>query len=280
MANPVEKGLWIVATPIGNLGDITLRALDVLRAADGILCEDTRVTGKLLSAHRITTGMSAYHDHNAAKARPKLLARLSAGETLALVSDAGTPLVSDPGLKLVQEAAAAGITVRTAPGASALLAALAVAGLPTDRFLFAGFPPPKQAARKKVFANLAAVPATLVFYESARRLPAFLADATDVFGPREASVARELTKLHEEVRRGPLDDLALAYGAEGPPKGEVVVLIAGPGDADVSEEDLDAQIAVALKNGSVRDAADAVSAATGLPRKRVYSRALELAGKA
>lgn len=279
MAKPVEIGLWIVATPIGNLGDITLRAIEVLRAADTVLCEDTRVTGKLLSAHGIGTRMTAYHDHNAAKVRPALMRRLAAGETLALVSDAGTPLVSDPGLKLVQEAAAAGITVRTAPGASALLSALAVAGLPTDRFLFAGFLAPKQGGRRKALAELAAVPATLAFYESARRLPAFLADAAALLGPRQAVVARELTKLHEEVRRGTLEDLALAYGAEGPPKGEVVVLIDGPGKVAVSVADLDTQLTAAMAEGSVRDAADRVSAATGLPRRQVYGRALELAAK-
>lgn len=279
MAKPVEIGLWIVATPIGNLGDITLRAIEVLRAADTVLCEDTRVTGKLLSAHGIGTRMTAYHDHNAAKVRPALMRRLAAGETLALVSDAGTPLVSDPGLKLVQEAAAAGITVRTAPGASALLSALAVAGLPTDRFLFAGFLAPKQGGRRKALAELAAVPATLAFYESARRLPAFLADAAALLGPRQAVVARELTKLHEEARRGTLEDLALAYGAEGPPKGEVVVLIDGPGKVAVSVADLDTQLTAAMAEGSVRDAADRVSAATGLPRRQVYGRALELAAK-
>ncbi len=279
--NPVEPGLWIVATPIGNLGDITLRAIDVLCRADAVLCEDTRVTGRLLAMHGIATKMIAYHDHNAAKVRPGLLARLARGATLALVSDAGTPLVSDPGLKIVQDARNAGVTVRTAPGASALLAGLAVAGLATDRFLFAGFLPPKSAARKRALADLAGVPATLVIYESAKRLGAMLADAAGVLGPRPAAVARELTKLHEEVLRDDLAVLAAQFAERGAPRGEIVVLIEGAREdaAALSDAEIDSRLETALKSGSVRDAADLVAGATGLPRRKVYARALALSGR-
>lgn len=270
-------GLFVVATPIGNLSDITLRALTLLAAADVIACEDTRVTGRLLKAHGIRTPMQPYHEHNAERVRPRLIERMKSGDTVALVADAGTPLVSDPGFKLVRAATTSGIAVSTAPGPSAALAALAVAGLPTDRFLFAGFLPAKQAARRRALRELAAVPATLVFYESPRRLAAALADMVAVLGDREAAVARELTKLHEEVRRDGLAGLATAYGAEGAPRGEIVVVVGPPAVAPApGAADVDTLLHRALATMSVRDAATTVAAETGLPRREVYARALEI----
>jgi len=277
----LAPGLYIVATPIGNLGDITLRALEVLRGVDLIACEDTRVTATLARRFELTADRLPYHDHNAETMRPKLLARLQAGASVALVSDAGTPLVSDPGLKLVQAAIEAGIPVTAIPGASAMLAALMVAGLPTDRFLFAGFLPAKQGQRRQALGELARVPASLVFFETAPRLAEALADMASVLGDRPAAVARELTKIHEEVRRGSLAGLATHYGAGEPPRGEIV-LVVGPPAADVQEispEALDARIGDALQTQSVRAASAAVAAETGLPRRQVYARALALAGK-
>jgi 16S rRNA (cytidine1402-2'-O)-methyltransferase len=274
-------GLHLVATPIGNAADITLRALDTLAGADVIACEDTRVTRKLATRYGIKTRLLSYHEHNAERVRPLLLARLERGEAVALVADAGTPLISDPGYKLVRACIAAGHGVTVVPGPSAPLAALVVSGLPTDRFVFAGFLPGRPAARRKALADLAAIDATLVFFESARRLPAALADMAAVLGEREAAVARELTKLFEEVRRAPLGELAARYRDEGPPKGEVVVVVGPPppGAArePVAQEALDAQIRRALETSSVRDAAAEVAAVTGLPRRRVYARAVELA---
>lgn len=260
--------------------DITLRALDILKRADLIACEDTRVTGKLLARYGIKAAVTAYHDHNADRVRPSLLARLAQGEAVALVSDAGTPLLSDPGYKLVRACVDAGLAVTAAPGPSAAVAALILSGLPTDRFLFSGFLPAKAQARAQALAGLAAVPATLVFFESAQRLAAALADMAQVLGPRPAAVARELTKLYEEVRRGTLRELAAHYGRAGAPKGEVVVVVAPPeAAAPPQAEDLDLQLKQALENASVRDAAAAVATATGLPRRVVYSRALALARK-
>jgi len=273
-------GLYVVATPIGNLGDVTLRALDILRAADVVACEDTRVTGRLLAAYGIRASMTAYHDHNAERARPILMQRLQRGEIVALVSDAGTPLVSDPGYRLVAEAAAAGIAITALPGASSVLAALAVAGLPTDRFLFVGFLPPRRAARREALAEVAPVRASLVVLEAPHRLAEALDDMAATLGARPAAVARELTKLYEEVRRGSLPELAAHYAAAGAPKGEVVVVV-GPPAADAapaaSEAEIDARLAVALETASVRDAAAAVAADCGLPRRTVYARALALA---
>jgi 16S rRNA (cytidine1402-2'-O)-methyltransferase len=275
---PLAPGLYLVATPIGNLGDMTLRALSVLRRADVIACEDSRVTRKLLSAYGIATPLTPYHDHNAARARPGLVRRMRDGAAVALVSDAGTPLVSDPGYKLVAAARDAGIAVTAVPGPSAAIAALTLSGLPCDAFFFAGFAPPRSTARKRALAALAAVPGSLVFYESAQRLPGFLADAAEVLGDRAAAVCRELTKLHEEVARESLDALAARYRTEGPPRGEVVVIVAPPGaDAGKAMEDrLDAALGDALARHTLRDAVDAVAAETGLPRRRVYARALEL----
>ena len=279
----LAPGLYIVATPIGNLADISLRAIEVLATADLVACEDTRTTRRLLGAHGIAARLTAYHDHNATRMRPKIMARLERGETVALVSDAGTPLISDPGYKLVAAAAEAGVTVTAVPGASAGLAALTISGLPSDRYFFAGFLPNKSAARRRALAELTPIPASLVIYESARRLPASLADMAAVLGPRPAAVARELTKLHEEVRRATLPALAEHYAAAGPPKGEVVVVI-GPPDPDAAAapdaETVDIQLRAALRHDSLRDAVAAVAEATGLPRKRVYARALELAQEA
>jgi 16S rRNA (cytidine1402-2'-O)-methyltransferase len=275
------SGLTVVATPIGNLGDITLRALDALREADLILCEDSRVTAKLTRAHGITTPFFAYHEHNADRVRPAVIERLKNGERMALVSDAGTPLVSDPGYKLVRACHEAGIPVTVAPGPSAVMGALVVAGLPTDRFFFAGFLPPKRAGRRSALAALAAVPGTLVFFESPRRLAESLADMADVLGDREAAIVRELTKLYEEVRRGRLADLATAYDAAEPPKGEIVVVVGGRSerDAEAAEDALDRHLEDALGRLSVRDATAEVAASLGMPRRRVYERALALAGR-
>lgn len=280
----LAPGLYLVATPIGNARDITLRALDVLGAADLLAAEDTRNTRRLLQIHGVRRDLRSlvpYHDHNGAAARPRLLAALAEGLSVALVSDAGTPLVADPGFRLAAEAAAAGHPVVAVPGASALLAALSVAGLPTDRFLFAGFLPPRRAARRRALEELAPVPATLVFYESPRRLAECLADMAEVLGPgRDAAVARELTKRFEEARRGTLASLAEAYGGEAEPRGEIVVLAGPPVATAASPEALDAALGAALEGQSVRDAASEVAASLGLPRREVYARALELSREA
>lgn len=273
---PLDCGLYVVATPIGNLMDMTFRALDVLKQADVIACEDTRVTGKLLKHFGIATPMIAYNDHNGSKVRPKLLADMKAGQTVALVSDAGTPLISDPGYKLVQGCADEQIKVSPVPGASALLAGLVAAGLPTDRVLFAGFLPPKQKARLAHLATLAATDTTLVFYESGPRLAESLQDMAQALGPRSAAVARELTKLYEEVRRDPLDQLAKAYAAEPAAKGEIVVIVGPPETKTLSATDIDAALRDAMATLSVRDAAADVSALSGQPRRALYARALEL----
>lgn len=276
----LAPGLYLVATPIGNARDITLRALDVLATADVLAAEDTRTARRLLEIHgvrRDLRSLVAYHDHNGAAARPRLLAALAAGRSVALVSDAGTPLVADPGYRLAAEAQAAGHAVTAVPGPSALLASLSIAGLPTDRFLFGGFLPPKRAARRRALGELAAVPATLVFYESPRRVADCLADMADVLGAsRDAAVCRELTKRFEEARRGTLGALAEAYAAGPEPRGEVVLLAGPPVAAAPSAEALDTALVAALDGQSVRDAAAEVAAALGLPRREVYARALEL----
>ncbi|WP_448191808.1 16S rRNA (cytidine(1402)-2'-O)-methyltransferase [Azospirillum sp. sgz301742] len=270
-------GLYVVATPIGNAADITLRALDTLKRAGAIACEDTRVTSKLMGLHGVTTPLVSYHEHNAERMRPVLIERMQAGEAIALVSDAGTPLVSDPGYKLVRACVEAGVPVTALPGPSAVLTGLVLSGLPSDRFLFAGFLPNKSAARRTALGELAAVPATLIFYESAQRLADSLADMAAVLGPREAAMARELTKLYEEVRRGPLPDLAAHYEQAGPPKGEVVIVVAPPGaEAEAQAVDVDTALREALGRLSVRDAAAEVALMTGRPKREVYARALEL----
>lgn len=271
----LAPGLYLVATPIGNLGDITLRALETLRGADIIACEDTRITRRLLSHYGIATPTTAYHDHNAATALPRLMKRLQKGEIVALVSDAGTPLVSDPGYRLVRAAIAENIPVTTAPGPVAAIAALTLAGLPTDSFMFAGFLPAKKAARRQRLEALSAVPGVLIFYESPRRVPATLAEMAECWGDRPAAVVRELTKIYEEVRRGSLNELAAAFAASGPPRGEVV-LIVGPAaaQAEIDDAQLDALLAQALARMSLRDAVDHVTAATGRQRREIYRRAL------
>jgi 16S rRNA (cytidine1402-2'-O)-methyltransferase len=274
----LKPGLHIVATPIGNLGDITLRALETLAGADLIACEDTRVTRKLLDRYAIAIPLTPYHEHNAAQARPILLQRIADGAAVALVSDAGTPLVSDPGFKLVRAAQEAGYTVTTLPGASSLLAALTVAGLPTDQFLFAGFLPPKEAARRARIAELGRIPATLVLFETGPRAAASLADLANGLGERrEAALCRELTKLHEEVLRGDLKTLAKAC-ADNEPRGEIVLVIAPPLEAEpISAAEADIMLREALARVSVKDAVGEVADATGLPRREVYQRALLLA---
>jgi 16S rRNA (cytidine1402-2'-O)-methyltransferase len=278
-AEKIAPGLHLVATPIGNLKDVSFRALSTLAAADAVVAEDTRVTKTLLAHYGISTPLVAYHEHNARVMRPHLIARLEAGAALALVSDAGTPLISDPGYKLVAEALERGIKVTSVPGPSAVLAALVVAGLPTDRFFFEGFLPHKSGARRARLAELARIPGTLVFFESPRRVAETLEDCAAVLGPRDAAIARELTKLYESVRRGTLDTLAAALRDEEPPKGEIVLLVAPPGEeaAATSEAELDAQIEAALAEHSVKDAASVVSAASGRPRREVYARAIKLA---
>jgi 16S rRNA (cytidine1402-2'-O)-methyltransferase len=280
-AEPLRKGLHVVATPIGNLADISLRALATLAAADAVVAEDTRVTKTLLAHYGIATPLVSYHEHNAAVMRPHLIARLEGGAVLALVSDAGTPLISDPGYKLVSEALARNITVVSVPGASAVLAALVVAGLPTDRFFFEGFLPVKAGPRRQRIAALACVPGTLVFFESPRRVAETLADLAAVLGPRDASVARELTKFFETVRRGALPDLVVEFTAEPPPKGEIVILVGPPGDqsSEAAAESLDARLERALETLSVKDAAVVVAAETGQPRRKVYARAIELSAR-
>jgi 16S rRNA (cytidine1402-2'-O)-methyltransferase len=275
-APQATPGLHLVATPIGNLRDVTLRALEVLAGADLIACEDTRVTGTLTRHYGIATPLTPYHDHNAETARPKILARLAQGGSVALVSDAGTPLVSDPGYKLVRAVCEAGHVVSALPGASAVLAALSVAGLPTDRFFFEGFLPPKQAARQKRIAVLGAIPATLVLFESGSRLPATLADLAARFGARAAAICRELTKLHEEIRRSDLASLARHYEADAETRGEIVIVIAPPADDTAQADDLDELLRGALARVSVKDAVGEVALATGRPRREVYQRALEL----
>jgi 16S rRNA (cytidine1402-2'-O)-methyltransferase len=276
-APPLAPGLHLVATPIGNLRDVSLRALEILAAADVIACEDTRVTRKLLSHYGIGTPLTPYHDHNAATARPKLIARLAEGARVALVSDAGTPLVSDPGYRLVRAAQAAGHPVTAAPGASAVLAALAVAGQPTDRFFFEGFLPAKEAARRTRIAELARIPATLVLFETGPRLAAALADLAAGLGEREAAICRELTKLHEEVRRGTLAELASAYRELPEPRGEIVIVTAPPAEPQpAGAEEIDALLRNALGRLSVKDAVDEVAGVSGQPRRDVYRRALAL----
>lgn len=271
-------GLYLIATPIGNARDITLRALDLLATADVLVAEDTRSLRRLMEIHGVALRdrpLLAYHDHNGARMRPRLMAELEAGRAVLYASEAGTPMISDPGFDLARAASEAGYAVTCAPGASAVITALTLAGLPTDRFLFAGFLPNAGGPRKTVLRDLSGVPATLVFYESPRRLPEMLAAAQEVLGDREAAVCRELTKKFEETRRGLLSELADHY-RETPAKGEVVVLI-GKGDSgSVREFDLEHEVNKALETMSVRDAADFVSARFGVKRRPVYQLAMRL----
>jgi 16S rRNA (cytidine1402-2'-O)-methyltransferase len=269
LAQALPAGLYLVATPIGNLGDITLRALAALARADTLYCEDTRHSGTLLAHFSIARTLRPYHEHNAQRERPRILAALAEGKSVALISDAGTPLVSDPGYKLVREALAAGHRVMSLPGPSAPLAALTSAGLATDTFLFAGFLPTRQAARRTRLAQLKAVPATLVFFEAPPRLADCLADIEAVLGQREAAVARELTKLHEEVRRG--TPAALAQWAVGmPPRGEIVILVGPPVAATVTDEAIAAKLTPMLSEMSLSDAARAAADELGVAKSRAY----------
>jgi 16S rRNA (cytidine1402-2'-O)-methyltransferase len=273
-----SPGLYLVATPIGNLRDITIRALETLAGVDVIACEDTRVTRKLLEHYGIATPLTPYHEHNAASARPKLLARLSNGEAVALVSDAGTPMISDPGYKLVRAAHEAGHAVTSLPGASALLAALTNAGLPTDRFFFEGFLPAKASQRTARIGELARIPATLVLFESGPRLADALAALASGLGDRDAAVCRELTKLHEEVRRDTLPALADDYAQGRETRGEIVIVIAPPDESDAPPDakELDDIIRNSLKRLSLKDAVSEIAQSTGVPRREVYQRALTL----
>ncbi len=282
-ATPLAPGLHLVATPIGNLRDITLRALDTLAQADIVACEDTRVTGRLLAHFGIEARLRAYNDHNAARQRPAIIEALNAGKSVALVSDAGSPLVSDPGYRLVRDAIAAGHPVESVPGPTAAIAALQVSGLPTDRFRFVGFLAPKDAKRRRQIEALAGEPGTLIFFESGPRLAASLRAMADILGDRPAAVARELTKRFEEVRRGALPELADVW--ETAPKGEIVIVVGGRPDEAARDpeadpafgEDLDAMILAGIEAGeSVRSVAAAVAGQTGTPRRTVYQRALAL----
>ena len=275
MTDPLAPGLYVVATPIGNLGDTSVRAADTLRKADRILAEDTRVTGKLLAHIGAKTVMSRFDDHASEAERDAIIARLG-GEAIALVSDAGTPLISDPGYKLVRAARAAGHDVVTIPGPCAAIAAITVSGLPTDRFMFAGFLPAKAKARADAIAELAPIRSTLVFYESGPRLGDTLLALAAQFGPRDAAVARELTKLHEECVTGTLGELAANY-AEKIPKGEIVIVVGPPAAAaEAADAEIDATLDEALARLSPSRAAAEVAERLGIPRKRVYARALEL----
>jgi 16S rRNA (cytidine1402-2'-O)-methyltransferase len=275
MQEKLRPGLYIVATPIGNLSDLSRRAADALARADVLAVEDSRVTAKLLQHIGVRRPMLPYHDHNADRVRPELIARM-AGESVALVSDAGTPLISDPGYKLVRDARAAGVPVTTIPGPCAAIAALTLAGLPTDRFLFAGFLPSKAKARADAIAELAGVRATLVFYESGPRLAASLAALAEGLGPRDAAVAREISKTFEETITAPLTDLVTRY-SDAPPKGEMVIVVAPPGEAEAaSEDEVDAALGEALKRLPPAKAAGEVAKALGADRKVLYARAMVL----
>ncbi|MGE0579502.1 MAG: 16S rRNA (cytidine(1402)-2'-O)-methyltransferase [Reyranella sp.] len=274
---PLAPGLHIVATPIGNLRDITLRALDVLHGADLIACEDTRVFAKLASHYGIAAPIVAYSDATQDDAEPRLLRALAAGKRVALVSDAGMPLISDPGYRLVRAALAGGHFVTAAPGASALPTALALSGLPTDRFYFGGFLPAREGERRRAIAAAGSVPSTLVFFEAPHRLGPSLADLAELLGPRPAAIARELTKLFEEVRRGPLDELARHYAGHPNVKGEIAIVIGPPEPAAAPRPGaVDEALRLAMAGASVKDAAAEVAARYGLQRREVYARALEL----
>jgi 16S rRNA (cytidine1402-2'-O)-methyltransferase len=272
----LPPGLYVTATPIGNARDITLRALDVLKAVDFVAAEDTRVTAKLFAIHGISKPLTAYNDHNAARERPRLLGRLRDGARIALVSDAGTPLVSDPGFKLVRAAIEEGVPVHALPGASAALTGLVLSGMPSDRFLFAGFLPSKSGERQSVLEELKTVRATLIFFESGPRLAESLKDIAAVLGLRSGAVTREMTKLHEEVRRGSLAELAQSY-AQGPaPRGEVTLLVSPPHGAETDLAAVDAALTAALAFMPLKPASEMIADLTGVSRKIVYARGLEM----
>jgi 16S rRNA (cytidine1402-2'-O)-methyltransferase len=274
---PLAPGLHIVATPIGNLRDITLRALDVLGAADVIVCEDTRVFAKLASHYGIAAPTIAYSDATQDLAEPRILRALAAGKRVALVSDAGMPLISDPGYRLVRAALAGDHVVTAAPGPSAVPMALALSGLPTDRFFFGGFLPAKEVERRRAISATASVPSTLVFFEAPHRLAASLVDLADLLGPRPAAIARELTKLFEEVRRAPLTELSEHYASHPEVRGEIAIVIGPPDEqAAPAAGKLDEALLAAMAGASLKDAAAEVAARYGLKRRDVYARALEL----
>ena len=277
-AKTLAPGLYVVATPIGNLGDITYRAVDVLKSVDVILCEDTRVSAKLLSHYDISAKTMAYHDHNAPRVRPKILEMLENGAAIALISDAGTPLISDPGFKLVREISDRNIQVFSLPGPSSPIAALSVAGLPSDRFLFVGFLPAKTHARKEILTEVSTINATLVFLETGPRLVAMLKDALEVLGLREAVVAREMTKLYEEIKRNPLDKLIEHFSAVTRVRGEIVVLIEPPQTKTYEPEEIDALIEQGLKSLSIKETAAQVAGITGTTKRILYNRALVISG--
>jgi len=271
----IEPGLYVTATPIGNLKDITLRAIEALKSVDLILCEDTRQTQKLCRAYGVKTALQAYHDHNAARSRPAILKKLSEGAAICLVSDAGTPLISDPGYKLVREARDLDIPIIPLPGPSAAIAALAVAGAPSDQFLFAGFPPAKIQARKSFFQSIAQIEATLIFYETGPRLADSLKAMAETLGDRKTAIARELTKMHEEVIEETLRVLASRY-ENNPPKGEIVVIVHPARKGVVTPMELENFLRDALVAMSVKDAATAAADALGVPKKQAYEIALKL----
>lgn len=270
------KGLYLVATPIGNLGDISARAVEVLKTADLIACEDTRVTSKLLSYLGISAKLTPYHEHNAEKVRPQLMERLKNGEMIAQVSDAGTPIVSDPGYRLVQDCIENGIYFTAIPGASAVLTALQLSGLPSHRWLFEGFLPAKTAAKEKELGELANIPATLIFYESPNRLIETLESMKKVLGDRPAAVARELTKKFEQTVRGTFSDLLAYYDRNSQPKGEIVIVVAPPLEQKAEAADIDDMLKKALETMRVKDAAAFVAELTGVSKKELYQRALDL----
>jgi 16S rRNA (cytidine1402-2'-O)-methyltransferase len=272
----LAAGLYILATPIGNARDISLRALDTLKGCDVIAAEDTRVTSKLLSIHGVSKPLIAYNDHNAPEMRPRILARLAQGEVVALVSDAGTPLVSDPGYKLVRAAIDAGANIVAIPGPSAVLAGLTLSGLPSDRFLFTGFLPNRQGERKTALEELKSVRATLIFFESAQRLSESLLAMAQVLGDRPCAMTRELTKMHEEVRRGSLSELAAHYDKAGAPRGEVTLLVGPPGEVVTDDAKIDAALTAALAFMPVKAAANMIADLTDGSRKKIYARALDL----
>lgn len=277
-AQRVLPGLYIIATPLGHARDITLRALDILRAADLVLCEDTRVSRNLLARYHLKPQLRAYHDHNEVAMVTPILTELAAGKVIALISDAGTPVISDPGYRVVAAAREAGFGVFSVPGPSAPIAALSVSGLPSDRFSFLGFLPARQTARQKALAALNADFGTIILFESPNRLQSLLLDIESVFGACQAVVAREMTKKFEEVVRGTPQELAAHFS--GKVRGECVVLFHPLADQQARPEDVDAALRAALEGLSVRDAAAAVAAKLGLPRKQVYARALSLRGRA
>ncbi|CAN5553267.1 16S rRNA (cytidine(1402)-2'-O)-methyltransferase [soil metagenome] len=277
-APKAAPGLHLVATPIGNLGDITIRALETLAGVDIIACEDTRITRRLTERYSISGTLKQYHEHNAEQARPKILEKLAQGASIALVSDAGTPLISDPGFKLVREVTAAGFSVIALPGPSSVLAALAVAALPTDRFFFEGFLPSRQMARRARLTELSRIDATLVMFDSGNRVQDTLADLADIMATRDAAICRELTKMHEEVRRAKVSELAAVAG-ELETRGEFVVVIGPPaaGAQLMAQTDLDEMLRASLQQSSVKDAVAQAVEVSGRPRREIYARALELA---